>query len=106
MFDESLTPRSKGFFFLGQKFFGNFGGFCGPPPPPHPPAIFEKSQKNSPIQMNRAILSMAPPRGLEPRTWWLHLTRNYFRKRTISLPYLLALGSRCIVSEPSPVASF
>jgi len=31
-------------------------------------------------------LKMAPPRGLEPRTWWLHLTRNYFRKRTISLP--------------------
>jgi len=31
-------------------------------------------------------LKMAPPRGLEPRTWWLHLTRNYFRKWTISLP--------------------
>jgi len=52
---------------------------------------------------------MAPPRGLEPRTWWLHVTRNYFRTRTISLPSASCLivrqgryGSRCIVSEPSP----
>ena len=29
---------------------------------------------------------LAPPRGLEPRTWWLHSTRNCFRKWTISLP--------------------
>ena len=39
------------------------------------------------ILKDNVLSSLAPPRGLEPRTWWLHLTRNYFRKWTISLPY-------------------
>src|SRR3989338_7184711 len=51
-----------------------------------------------------ADINLAPPRGLEPRTWWLQVTRNYFRTWTISLPFRYKfndLGIRCIVSEPS-----
>jgi len=59
---------------------------CGWVGPAASPAIFEKSQEKSPIASNGALLNMAPPPGLEPGTWWLHLTRNYFRKWTISLP--------------------
>ena len=40
------------------------------------PAIFKKFQEKSPIASNRAMLNMAPPRGLEPRTWWLTATRS------------------------------
>ena len=40
------------------------------------PAIFEKFKEKSPIASNRALLKMAPPRGLEPRTWWLTATRS------------------------------
>ena len=51
-----------------------------------------------------SFVEKAPPRGLEPRTWWLQVPRNYFRAWTISLPFRCKfsdLGIRCIVSEPS-----
>ncbi len=69
---------------------------------PTVPQNFLPQKQKDLIPRNKVFEKMAPPLGLEPRTWWLHLTRNYFRKRTISLPWLNALGSRCIVSEPSP----
>jgi len=56
-------------------------------------------------RVKRGARRTTPPRGLEPRTWWLHVTRNFFRTRTISLPSSLRYGSRCIVSEPSPMLS-
>jgi len=61
-------------------------GVCGRARAAANPTVQVSFQKNSPIGTNRAIQSMAPPPGLEPGTWWLHLTRNYFRKWTISLP--------------------
>src|SRR3989338_1105792 len=56
--------------------------------------IFWLKKKNPLLLGIRDSSNMAPPRGLEPRTWWLHLTRNYFRKWTISLPTTLRFGRR------------
>ncbi|MCX5696813.1 MAG: recombinase family protein [Candidatus Omnitrophica bacterium] len=61
-------------------------GVCGRARAAANPTVQVNFQTKRATVNSSPSLKMAPPRGLEPRTWWLHLTRNYFRKRTISLP--------------------
>ena len=51
-------------------------GVCGRARAAANPTVQVSFQKNSPTHMSRAILSMAPPLGLEPRTWRLTVSRS------------------------------
>ncbi len=51
-------------------------GVCGRARAAANPTVQVSFQKNSPIGTNRAIQSMAPPLGLEPRTWRLTVSRS------------------------------
>ena len=51
-------------------------GVCGRARAAANPTVQVSFQKNSPTHMSRATLRLAPPRGLEPRTWWLTATRS------------------------------
>ena len=79
-------------------------GVCGRARAAANPTVQANFQTKRATVNSSPSLKMAPPRGLEPRTWWLQVTRNYFRTWTISLPFRYKfndLGIRCIVSEPS-----
>ena len=49
---------------------------CGRPRPAANPAKFEAKKEKGLTASRKASNNMAPPRGLEPRTWWLTATRS------------------------------
>ncbi|GEM_PF-6264802 len=104
----NLTPPRGLGALRGRRYFGRGAGFgvrsrsatrpihCSCPSQFISGALFESPIPPLNLPGNRSPCclvrnsraNLTPPRGLEPRTWWLQVSRNYSRTWTISLPWL------------------